>query len=380
LLGKRLQGERLSHAKAAMQVLMQTGRMCVSESNGCDWARTVDEPILSRATFLATTSADCILEAILRRYPIPLDDAAAVSGLGGSTGSVVLAFSHDRAASNYVVLRWICSQFILPAIPRNIYPHAEACVLHGLQLVRTRPAAGKPLIGAAFSLTRFFRNWKSMAGMRSEIIAFVRTHLEVVPAPCPEGVATRDEAVLKVLFADRPAPAIGQPNRVTQSELKFLEDVQAVVRLVPLSRDGLRHNCPPADVPVQPGVPARKPCCKNREDSVEKGDGGPLEFVCSSQLGGWHRKPLDSQHADFGQVDAGLPVVRFAAGVSRQFVAFLEGPGGLRGSTRSFAGCGSPQQRRACPSANASPTHHPGVVHPFCRWGTCCFSHGLTAD
>ncbi len=48
---KRLQGERLSHAKAATQVLMQTGRMCVSESNGCDWARTVDEPILSRATF-----------------------------------------------------------------------------------------------------------------------------------------------------------------------------------------------------------------------------------------------------------------------------------------------------------------------------------------
>ena len=270
LLGKRLQGERLSHAKAATQVLMQTGRMCVSESNGCDWARTVDEPILSRATFLATTSADCILEAILRRYPIPLDDAAAVSGLGGSTGSVVLAFSHDRAASNYVVLRWICSQLILPAIPRNIYPHAEACVLHGLQLVRTRPAAGKPLIGAAFSLTRFFRNWKSMAGMRSEIIAFVRTHLEVVLAPCPEGVAKRDEAVLKILFGDRPAPAIGQPNRVTQSELKFREDLQAVVRLVPLSRDGLRHNCPPADVPVQPGVLARKPGCKNREDSVEK--------------------------------------------------------------------------------------------------------------
>ena len=248
-LGQRLQGERQSHAKSATQVLMQTGRLCVSESNGCDWARTADEPILSRATFLATTSADCIVEAILRRYPIPLADAAVVAALGGSTGSVVVAFSHDRAASNYVVLRWICSQLSLPAIPRNIYPHAEACVLHGLQLVRMRPAAGKPLVGAAFSLTRFFRNWRSTQGVRSEIIAFVRSRLEIVRAPCPDGIAKRDEAVLQVLFGDRPAPAVGQPTD-TQSERKFREDLHTLLRLVPLSREGLRHYCVPADVPV----------------------------------------------------------------------------------------------------------------------------------
>ena len=268
LLGQRLQGERLSHARSATQVLMQTGRLCVFESIGCDWARAVDEPVLSRATFLASTSADCILEALLRRYPIPLADAAAVSAVGGGAGSLVLAFGHDRAASNYVVLRWICSQLSLPAMPRNIYPHAEACVLHGLQLVRMRPAAGKPLLGAAFSLTRFFRNWRCTQGVRSEIMAFVRSRLEIVPAPRPNEIGKRDEAVLQVLFGDRPVPAIGQPTD-TPAEGKFREDLRTLLLLVPLNRDGLVYYCP-SDVPVPPGVLARRPGCPFWEKAVEK--------------------------------------------------------------------------------------------------------------
>ena len=259
LMGDCRPGERRSDAKVATQVMMQTGRLQVHEVTGRKFTTVVDEPVLSRATFLETTSAPFLVEALVRRYPIPLCDGEAASAAFGGSGTVVLTFSHDRASTNYVVLRWIFDQLVKPGMPCNVFPHAEACVLHGLQLARTRPTIGKPLAAVSFSFTRFLRNWRSGQALRAELITFIRTNLEVVPDPLPAGTAADHAYAFQVLFGETRTAAAGEKQL---PESTFRMDVLRVMGLVVLSGSGgLKHYM---------GGPDNGFRCTDLEDAVEK--------------------------------------------------------------------------------------------------------------
>ena len=148
---------------------------------------------------------------------------------------MVLTFSHDRASTNYVVLRWIFDQLVKPGMPRNVFPHAEACVLHGLQLARTRPTIGKPLAAVSFSFTRFLRNWRSGQALRTELVTFILTNLEVVPDPLPAGTAADHAYAFQVLFGETRTAAAGEKQL---PESPFRMDVLRVMDLVVLSGSG----------------------------------------------------------------------------------------------------------------------------------------------
>jgi len=254
LLADRRPGERISGAKAAVQVLMQTGRLMVHESGAGAWKTVVDESVLSRATFLEKPSADFILEALLRRYPIPLSDEEAAAAACGGEGSLVLTFSHDRASSNYPVLRWLFGRLV----SRSVFPHAEACVLHGLQLARTRPHGGKKLVATAFSFSRFLRNWRSLNGLRAELMCFVRL-LDYRREPPPAHVIADCEQALFILLGAEPlAEQLGE-GRGGDS---FRAAVRLACALVAFGPGGLRHYCWDAA--------SGQPCCADRGEAVEK--------------------------------------------------------------------------------------------------------------
>ena len=169
---------------------MQSGRLQSHDATRRTWKTTIDDPVLSRANYLESQTSDFLLESLLRRYPIPVSDVEAVSAVACELGSLVLTFSHDRAAANFVVLRWLFRELSLSGIPANVYPHAEACVLHGVQLARTRPKAGKPLVAASFSFTRFLRNWRSAQALRTELVKFVREKFDHRSGPAARRFST----------------------------------------------------------------------------------------------------------------------------------------------------------------------------------------------
>ena len=190
LLAKFAPATQRAQSKVATQVLMQSGRFQLHESSALGFARVVDEPVLSKATFLESLSADLILEALLLHLPLSLRGDTAVIAESSQYDALVVTFAHDRAASNFVVLRWLFAQAALPTMPRNLFFQSEACLLHGLQLVRTRCSLTKPLVGSAFSFTRFLRNGRSAQGLRGEIVRYIREFDGCSDPVAPRGVAT----------------------------------------------------------------------------------------------------------------------------------------------------------------------------------------------
>ena len=239
LLGKLLPGEKRSDSLIANQVLMQSGQVLVYESLAQGAYRiTTPEPIVCRGTFLKASTADQILEAILRNYPLPLDDVAALADMLSGDGLLLLCFSHDRAASNFPALRWVFSRLGFPDVPKTVFPHAEACVLHGIQLTRTRPVVGRGLVGATFSFTRFLRNWRSREMLRQELITSVTSGL--ILDATPRGAAENEEqdAALDLLFGKQ-----GAAEGCTLNP--FRQDVRRLLDLVSLHPTELRGRCPP---------------------------------------------------------------------------------------------------------------------------------------
>ena len=138
-----------------------------------------------------------------------------------------------------------------------MYPHAEACVLHGVQLARMRPKAGKPLVAASFSFTRFLRNWRSAQALRSELVKFVRDHLVIEEARRPATLAEHHAHAVNVLFGQR---------EVTEDrpESSFRRDVRTLLDVVSFSQTHLTHPC------SAPGPGPHQKCCRTPEESVEK--------------------------------------------------------------------------------------------------------------
>lgn len=259
VLGHRLREERKSDAKVATQTLMQSGKVVVyTPLPGGGGTVSFPEPVLCRGTFLPSTTADNILEAILRRYPLPLEDEGALAATLSGDGLLILSFAHDRAASNYLALRWLFRLLIRPSVPKTIFPHAEACVLHGLQLARTRPPVGKGLVGATFSFTRFLRNWRSRESLRTEILLTVPGLVDLERRPRSKAVSAQQDAALNVMFGDEAAVEGGKKN-------PFRQDVRLVLDLVDLHPGRLVHPCPRASVADRtPG------CCDTLGVALEK--------------------------------------------------------------------------------------------------------------
>ena len=239
LLGKLLPGEKRSDSLVANQVLMQSGQILLYESLAQGAYRiAAPDPVVCRGTFLQATSADKILEAILRNYPVPLEDAAALAEMLSGDGVLLLCFAHDRAASNFPVLRCFFSGLGLPEVPKMVFPHAEACVLHGLQLTRVRPVVGRGLVGATFSLTRFLRNWRSRESLRQELITSVTAGLLIDTTARDAAETEEQDAALDLLFGKQGAAEGCKVN-------PFREDVRRLLDLVSLHATELRGRCPP---------------------------------------------------------------------------------------------------------------------------------------
>ena len=216
LMCKKVAGERPMASKVSMQVMMQTGRLEYYDPTCKGGAVQTSEPFLPRALFLGRQTGDFLLAGLLQSYPVPLEDEALLAQLADGK-DVVLTFSQDRASANYKVLVWIWTRTRDVA---GMFVHGEACVLHGLHLVRKRPAVGKGIIAACFSFTRFAKNWRAIGTWRREIIKFVANRLRVLRGERPAAANVVNGNVMNILFGEdgcrhrRPGMSAGNPGLV----------------------------------------------------------------------------------------------------------------------------------------------------------------------
>ena len=179
IVSTRVLGEKASRFHLAGQVMMPSGRF---RTHTCEGAVAESEPYLCRALLLERQTGDHLLAGLLRLHPWPFDDVAKIQLLcDGGLRVIILTFAHDRASANFVVLRWLWQQIAaVPLATCPIFPHAEACSLHGIHLVKHRPSVGKLVLGACFSWTRLLRSWRVCDMWRREICALINGTLQFV--------------------------------------------------------------------------------------------------------------------------------------------------------------------------------------------------------
>ena len=258
---------------------MQSGRLLLQEVDVRGASKVVlREPVLSRATFLPSLSADCILEGLTRRFPILVEDAAVVAAIADGFTSVVISFSHDRAAPNYVALRWFWDKLGGVPSPPNLYLHSMPCVLHGIQLARSRSLTCKQIIGASFSFTRLLRKWRSSSDLRAEMIRLVDARLQwdAAAAPTAATVSGEQRTALRILFGASIADVL-DPND-DDGKPSFLADVRDILIVVVFGPGALTHRCRPIALASAEGAARTRPCCASREDAVEKATAKILNF------------------------------------------------------------------------------------------------------
>ena len=281
LLGTRVAGERVSSAQGqtAIKVMMQNGTIHTYNHNrhGNGDIAIPCEPYVCRAMFLERANSEYLLEAVLRLYPVPIEDDEALSKIDASGQVVLLTFSHDRASANYPVLQWLFGRVLSPTAFPNILTHAEPCALHGFQLVRMRPIVGKQILGGCFSFTRFLRCWRSADAWRRELIKFVRGFLVVVHSERSDEAHRRNEQVRQILYGDVGCHRPDKKGKVQS----LVDDFDEILNLISLESGSLTHNCF-----VTEGCPANKngkrvgaTCCKNRDEAVEKVAAAVLNFL-----------------------------------------------------------------------------------------------------
>ena len=98
--------ERLSCAKVSVQTMMQYGRVFSYEVNGSGAKFEIDEPMLCKGLFLDRQTADYLVEGMLRRMPVQLNDTNAIQTFAESADICIFAFSMDRASANIKALQY----------------------------------------------------------------------------------------------------------------------------------------------------------------------------------------------------------------------------------------------------------------------------------
>jgi hypothetical protein len=274
ILQERFANERLSKEKTAVQVMMQSGTVRSFECTSGKCA--ADEAIFCRATFLPTTSANHLLQGFFGNYPLDLEDEELLGRVSAQCVFLVLPFSHDRAASNYKMLKCLWNLLSRSSVPLNIAPHSEACTLHGFALVKNRPSFGRNLVKAGFSFTRLLRNWRDLDVWRRELMKIIKGRLVVRREPMPAESKALNKSIVKALFGTEDNAYLWVTSKNSERRKTQLHlDIEDLARHLELGKPvgDIIHWCWVEEGSEENIVLKQAPgsaCCSSRDDSVLK--------------------------------------------------------------------------------------------------------------
>jgi len=201
---KLVVGEKAATGQLSSQVMVMSGTMasCGIASSGLS-----SEPFFMNTVVVAETSANFLLEAILRACPIDLESVEALSMLSSRAEFVSMAITVDRAASNIKCanwIAWVCENHPTP----SVLPWCEFCGAHGVALVKSRAHRMKQVCGALCSLTHWVRQDRSVSMLRSTIRKIISRTLVVRFHSCPEAFFSGGVELIKALYGGEASLAL----------------------------------------------------------------------------------------------------------------------------------------------------------------------------
>lgn len=282
--------ERACHGQFSVQVMMQSGFLERHEVRDGLRRTVASEPLFARALLLEQQSAEFLLEGLSRSTPLRIEDVEFVRQAAQACTVVVLSYCSDRASANIKALQWTWRQLSTEGLPDNILPHSEMCALHGLALAKSRPTAGKQLVGDARTFATLTRQNRFHGAFRAQLLDLIATKLVVRHEARPRELVERTAALRDLLFGNADSDSTlfyKQASDGSRRRTKLLEDLEAlcaVVDLGPGTPDSLVHWCHTsagANGVADSGRRLGSPCCSDREQAVCRVAAPILNFFCN---------------------------------------------------------------------------------------------------
>lgn len=185
------QAVRQSKCQSGVQVMVISGKFvhCLGakpRGGGPVSVECTVSPWHARSLRLDKTTADFLLEGLLRRIPLPLTDYEAMRKLTSGSQVVVVSLAADRASSNLSLTKWLFYYIgEVLGIP-SVVGHLHPCALHGVALVKGRSKVTKHLIAALKSLTLWLRRQSNMQAFAEALFIVIRGRVRVFCGPRPE--------------------------------------------------------------------------------------------------------------------------------------------------------------------------------------------------
>ena len=155
------------------------------------------EPWLARPMVVDSTSANHLLQAVLRSLPFDISDRACMERISVACDVMLFTITTDRASSNAVVGAWLAQQ--VDKLPRHFLPWCEFCIAHGCALAQGRSAIYKKLSSALLSLTHWLRHHRNLEALSAEIRIAIAGDCAVRREPCPAEFLSRGQGVVSWL-------------------------------------------------------------------------------------------------------------------------------------------------------------------------------------
>lgn len=262
-------GERRTRQAAAQQVMVISGTIA---SQGFKGPQLALDPWFARSLVLSETSADFLVEALLRTLPIDIRSEGDMERLSSVCDMCVFSFSCDRASANLLMVAWMAEQ--VERAPTTLLPWCELCLAHGCALIKARADMLHKLASALQSFTHWLRHGRNAEVLRQELRRAIAGDLEVRYTALPADFEEVGQKLMGFLFTGEDSDALWcwNPKLRRQEPTPLKKDLDSFCRVANFAASGPRwvHVCRDESSSNAQVSGRRSPCCKSRAEAIEK--------------------------------------------------------------------------------------------------------------
>lgn len=180
-------GIRATAMPVASSVMVALCRVCLASCRQGSSNERCSEPWVCPLRYLTKSNANCLLQGVLRSYPIDLESPQTFRELGTLFCFVWLAWSVDSAAANLSAMRWVMD-IVMNDAPPNVGMHCQACCSHQVHILKTKCVDIAGIAGNLYSTSKLLRLNSSLNGVRDGLHDCLAKDMDLVFEPGPESV------------------------------------------------------------------------------------------------------------------------------------------------------------------------------------------------
>ena len=232
------------------------------------------EPFFVRTMVVAETSANFLLEGLLRSLPFSFEDPQRMAQLSAATDFFVISATVDRASANQLAAAWLASRASL--LPRNIIPWCEFCAAHGVALAKGKSPMIKKLATALCSFTLWMKTARNVEALADQVALEISRSFEVRREAPSEEFVKRGRLLVKMLYGGDSNDALWRwdARSARYEKTPLLKDLEKLCQVSSFGAAGPAwvHHCfvEAGSSDALSGLPVGAACCSSRAESLKK--------------------------------------------------------------------------------------------------------------